>query len=304
MKQRHTKKAQAGFHGVFPPMLTPFRRDGTVDYDAHERNVARWNKQELTGYLVLGSNSETPYLSEEEKVRLIDCTVEHAAEGKTIIAGTGLESTSATIRFTRKTAGLGADAALVLTPSYYGGRMSDDALIRHFRLVADGSPIPVLIYNVPVYTHLSISVRAVGILSSHPNIVGMKESTADIGRLSMLVKEVPDSFRVMAGSTPAWYPALGLGIRAAILAVANVVPGACVRVQRYFEAGDHERSRKLFLSLLPLNTAISSAYGIAGLKHAATLAGYEGGCVRSPLLELSAAEKAVIRRIMKSSRLL
>ncbi len=301
MKRRSAGNAKTAFYGVFPPMLTPFLRDGDVDYDAHVRNIARWNREELGGYLVLGSNSETPYLNEEEKLRLIARTVEHAKSGRTVMAGTGLESTAATIRLTKKAATLGADAARVRTPSYYGGRMSDDAFVNHFRRVADASPIPILVYNVPVYTHLSISVRAVGILSRHPNIAGMKESSPDIGRLGSILREVPPTFSVIAGSVAAWLPALGLGIRAAILAVANIVPGHAARVQRYYESGKHDRARKSFLQLLPLNAAISSRFGIAGLKYAAALAGYEGGYVRAPLLELAPREKSEIRRTMASS---
>src|ERR1051326_1954142 len=146
--------------GILPPMLTPFRENGDVDFEAFARNIGRWNATPLAGYLVLGSNSETPYLTREEKLRLIESTVAAGAKGKLVVAGTGLESTSETIRLTNEAARLGAHAALLLTPSFYGGRMNDPALLHHYTLIADATDIPVLIYNVPKFTHLNISVRS------------------------------------------------------------------------------------------------------------------------------------------------
>src|SRR5207245_229035 len=130
--------------GILPPMLTPFRENGDVDYDAFVRNIGRWNAAPLAGYLVLGSNSETPYLSEGEKLKLIELTVASAAKGRLVLAGTGLESTRETIRLTNEAAKLGAHAALLLTPSFYCNRMDDGALIRHYNLIADSADIPVL----------------------------------------------------------------------------------------------------------------------------------------------------------------
>src|SRR5207245_11018583 len=111
--------------GVYPPMVTPFTKEGEVDYAAHKRNVERWNKEELGGYLVLGSNSETPYLNETEKIRLIELTAQYAARGRKIFAGTGLESTRESIRLRPKAAEAGADAARVLTAGRDGRRLTD-----------------------------------------------------------------------------------------------------------------------------------------------------------------------------------
>ena len=284
--------------GMIPPMLTPFTASGDVDYDAHARNLERWRKDDLGGYLVLGSNSETPYLTEEEKLKLIGLTAEHAAAGRIILAGTGLESTRETIRFTNLAAGAGAHAALVLTPSFYTSQMTDEALVRHFCEVADRSRIPVLIYNVPAYTHLVISVNAVRILSGHPNIVGLKDSSGDIPRLAALKNAVPDSFHLIVGTASALYPALTLEVRAGILALANFAGGACARVQRLFDDGEQEEARSLYLKLVPVNTAVTATYGVAGLKYAAELAGYDGGAVRSPLVPLSQAAKDHVRELL------
>lgn len=290
--------------GVIPPMLTPFDRNGEVNYDAHVRNVRRWNKDNLGGYLVLGSNSETPFLSEAEKLKLVALTAEHASSGRIVIAGTGLESTQETIRLTNLAAGRGANAALILTPFFYGVQMNDAALINHFRRIADASKIPVLIYNVPFYTRLMISVGAVLALSEHPNIIGMKDSSGDVPRLAELKRVLPESFSVIMGSASSWYPALTLGVRAGILAVSNFAGNECAFIQALHSAGNTEEAIRLYLRLVPANIAVTATYGVPGLKYASTLLGYEGGGVRSPLLPLDADAESRIRSILEQAGLL
>lgn len=284
-------------------MLTPFTQNGDVDYDAHVRNMARWNTVELGGYLVLGSNSETPYLTESEKLKLVELTVKHTTKGRVVLAGTGLESTMETIRLTNVIADLGAHAALVLTPHFYGSQMNDDALINHFQKVADASRIPILIYNVPAYTRLVISIDAVGKLSEHPNIIGMKDSSGDVPRLAALKNFVPQSFNLIVGTASAWYPALRLGIVSGILALANFAGLQCAQVQRLFEEGKQEAAGALHLKLVPVNTAVTSTYGIAGLKYAASLLGYDGGYVRSPLLDLNEIVRNDIKQVVERAGL-
>jgi len=290
--------------GVLPPMITPFTRTGDVDFEGHVKNINRWNAEDLSGYLVLGSNSETPYLTESEKIRLVELTVKHAAKGRTLLAGTGLESTRETIRFTNLVADLGVHAALILTPHFYGGQMDDKALVAHFREVAERSRIPVLIYNVPAYTRLMISLDAVRGLCEHPNIIGMKDSSGDVPRLAAMKSFLPPAFNLLVGTAGAWYPALTLGVRGGILALANLAGSQCSTVQKLFDERRYEEARKLYLNLISLNTAITSTYGIAGLKYAATLLGYVGGAVRSPLLGLDEQASARIRDLLSKSGLL
>ncbi len=281
--------------GVIPPMLTPFTEEGDVDFDAHGENIRRWNAQHLAGYLVLGSNSETPYLTESEKQKLIELSVEHSAKGRIILAGTGLESTRETIRMTNLAARAGANAALVLTPGFYTPLMTGAAMVRHFRQVADGSQIPILIYNMPAYTHVNIPLEAVGELSQHPNIVGMKDSAGDVPRLAAILSVVPRAFNLIVGTASAWFPALTLGIRAGILALANFAGEECAEVQRRYECLEFDGAREIYTRLLPVNRAVTAGYGIAGLKYAASLRGFRGGFVRSPLLPLSASAQEEIR---------
>jgi 4-hydroxy-2-oxoglutarate aldolase len=290
--------------GVFPPMMTPFRENEKVDYAMFVRNIDRWNKDTLGGYLVLGSNSEASYLSENEKVRLIRLTVENAKKGRTIVAGTGLESARETLRFTEKAANLGVDAALVLTPSYYGDHMTDEALIGYFVTVADQSPIPLLIYNVPRFTHINVSLNVVKRLSGHPNIVGMKDSKGDLAQVRTFVTNAAAGFQVVVGSASVWYPSLSLGVTGGILALSNFAGNDCAELQSLYEAGKFEKAERLHKRLVPVNVAVTITYGVAGLKYAATLMGYEGGFVRRPLRPLSEDAMKDIRDILVRTEIL
>lgn len=182
--------------------------------------------------------------------------------------------------------------------------MSNDALIGHFKKIADASRIPILIYNVPAYTHLVISIDAVRALSEHPNIIGMKDSSGDVPRLASLLNNVPTSFNLIVGTASALYPAFALGVKAGILAVANIAGSKCTMIQRLYNAGEHEEARALYLKLVPVNVAVTSTYGVAGLKYAAALLGYDGGYVRSPLLSLNKSSQDTMRQLLTIAGLL
>lgn len=291
------------FKGAIPPMITPFSADGRLDLDAHIYNLGKWNEARLGGYLVLGSNSEAAYLSEQEKLNLIEATVMHAKEGRPVIAGTGMESTLETIKLTNKAAAIGAQAALLLTPFYYKGKMSDSAIIRHFLTIADDSDIPIMLYNVTKFTGINVSSRVVTEISAHPNILGMKDSSGNIGQLIHFQKAAQNSFQVLTGTASIWYPALSLGVKAAVMALANCAPKECAQIQEYYEAGQLEEAKALYRRMVPLNTAVTGAFGIAGLKYVCDKVGLKGGCVRSPLSELSIEEKIKLDAIIKEAGL-
>jgi 4-hydroxy-2-oxoglutarate aldolase len=291
-------------NGVLPPMVTPFTEGGEVDYAKHIRNLERWNQRTLAGYLVLGSNGEAVYLSEEEKTRLIACTVGHAADDRLVLAGTGMESARETLRLTNKAAELGAAAALVLTPFYYLDHMTDGALIGYYSFVADRADIPVLLYNVPKFTHRNVSREVVQELCHHPNIVGMKDSSGDVTQLASFRKVVPKDWNLVVGTAAAWLPALALGVRGGILALANCLPDECAQIQEAFSVENHSRAESIYRRVLPVNTAVTATYGIAGLKHALDLLGYEGGAVRNPLLPLTQEDRRAIEAILRKAGVL
>lgn len=288
--------------GVLPPMVTPFDENDKVDYDKHVRNIEKWNEYDLAGYLVLGSNSETVYLTEEEKLKMVELTVKHRKEGKLVVAGTGMESTGATIDLTNKAANLGADCALIVTPFYYGGKMNDEALINYYTEVADNVKIPIMIYNVTKFTHVNISPNAVGVLCKHPNIIGMKDSSGNVSQLIDFKRVVGSAeFNLMIGTASIWYPALTLGVEGSVMALANCCPGECAEVQKEFEAGNLEKARELYERVFPVNSAVTGKYGIAGLKYACDLLGFEGGYVRKPLVQLKEQEKSELIEILKKA---
>jgi 4-hydroxy-2-oxoglutarate aldolase len=173
--------------------------------------------------------------------------------------------------------------------------MTSEALIKYFTEVADRSEIPILIYNVPKYTHINIKSDVLEILSQHPNIIGMKDSIGDVPQLANFKRIVPDDFNLIVGTAAALFPALTLGVDAAILALANSHPNECYQVQKAFEMGDNETARELYQTLIPINMAVTGTYGIPGLKYACDLMGYKGGFVRSPMLELNQQDKDNIK---------
>jgi 4-hydroxy-2-oxoglutarate aldolase len=268
---------------VFPPMATPFDNNDDVDERAIARNIEQWTRAGVGGVVALGSNGEAPLLDESESDRVIAATRAALQRGLVLIAGTGREATRATIAASRRAASLGADAVLVRTPSYFKGRMTPDAFLRHYRAVADASPIPVLLYNYPAVTGVNLAVETVGRLAEHPNIVGIKETGTDTAQFAAYVASVPSRFAVMAGSAPVFYPWLCVGATGGILALACVAPEPCVRLMQHVAAGRHDAARALQREVTPLARLVTVTFGVPGLKTAMELAGYVAGPPRSPL---------------------
>lgn len=287
--------------GLFPPIITPFRENGDIDEGSFVHNLERWNRQPLSGYLALGSNSEAPFLSRQEKLRLVELTVKHAAQGRTVIVGSGQESARETVRLTNDAALAGAQAALILTPSYYGDQMTDDALVAFFSSVADQTSIPILIYNVPKFTHVNLSVKALERLQKHGNIVGMKDSSGNMPQLVEFLKVVRKGFHVLVGTASGWLPALEMGITGGILALANCCAEECAQVKRLFDSGRKSEAGELNNRLLPVNKAVTATYGVAGLKYACQRRGFESGSVRSPLLPLTASQQKELETILSAA---
>ena len=268
--------------GVMPPITTPFQ-NGNLALDKLKNNFQKWNKTGLSGYLVLGSNGEAVYLSEEEKIKVVETSRESIPKSKIMMVGTGMESTQETIRFTNQVAKIGGDCALVVTPSYFKGSMKPQILYDHFIAVAESSRIGILIYNVPQFTGINLDPEWVAKLSEHPNIIGVKDSSGNIGQLSEIIHLSKKGFAVFVGSAPVLFPALCVGASGGILAVANAVPQECVRIQNLFDKGKMKEAKELQNRLTPLALAVTARHGIGGLKIAMDLTGYFGGNPRSPL---------------------
>jgi len=284
--------------GVYPPITTPFDAGGEVDYAALKANVTRWNAYDLGGYVVLGSNGEAALLSEREKLRVLETVRRATAPGKLVIAGTGAESTRATISLTRQTAEAGADAVLVITPCFFDAAMTDGALVHHYRAVADASPLPVVLYNVPKFTHVDMAASTIARAGEHPNVIGVKDSSGNITKLADTVRLSPPGFQVLAGSAGVFYPALAVGAVGGVLALANIAPQQCIDIWKLHAAGDHAGAAALQRRMVPVNAAITARYGVPGLKAALDMLGWRGGPVRSPLVELDEMARVDLRRTL------
>jgi 4-hydroxy-2-oxoglutarate aldolase len=284
--------------GVYVALTTPFV-DDEVSTGKIQANVRELNRTGLAGYLVLGSTGECVSLSDEESEKLVEAVVEAAAPGKKILVGTARESTQGTIDFTNRFAGRGISAALVRPPSYYKSKMTREALKKHFLAVADRSRLPVLVYNMPQNTGISLEPQLIVDLAPHPNIAGLKESSGSLAFLGEVIRDVPADFQYFLGSGHVVYPGLAMGACGAILAVANAAPEMSAGILELFKSGKREDARKLQLDLIPLNKALTEVYGIAGLKYAQDLRGYYGGPVRLPLLPVEEKGKRDIEFQMK-----
>ena len=285
--------------GMFAPVPTPFTSDEDIDFGRLKENLGKWEKTGLAGFVVLGSNGEFVSLTHEEKVQMISFVRENTSKEKMVIAGTGCESTRETIQLTREAAECGVDAALVVNPTYFKGSLKEDVLESHYRKVADESPIPVMIYNMPGNTGINMSARLLVRLSKHPNIVGLKDSGGNIVQISNVINGASKDFSVFAGSGSYLLTTLVMGGVGATMAVANVVPNYCVEIEKVFKEGNIEKARDMQLALLDLNAAVTSGFGIPGLKYALDRIGYYGGPVRSPLLPVSDVQKKEIDRLLE-----
>lgn len=268
--------------GVMPPITTPFQK-GEVALDRLKENFQKWNQTGLSGYLILGSNGETVYLNEKEKMKVIEVSRESIPVSKIMMVGTGMESTRETIQFTNQAAKSGADWALVVTPYYFKGSMKPQVLHDHFIAVAESSQIGILLYNVPQFTGINMEPELVAKLSEHPNIIGIKDSSGNIGQLSEIIHLSKKGFSVFVGSAPVFFPALCVGAVGGILAVANVVPNECVQIFNLFKEKKFDEAGELQYRLTPLSKEVTTKYGIGGLKITMDVAGYFGGDPRPPL---------------------
>ena len=283
--------------GIFPPIPTPFI-DGEIAFDKLKFNLEKWNQTGITGYVVSGSNGESAYLTNEEKIELFSFVKKNSSENFVMIAGTGSDSIKETVWLTNKAAESGADYALVLTPSYYKDAMNHDAFINFFSEVADKVRIPLIIYNVPKFSGINILSSTVNYLSRHPNIAGIKDTTTDVAHMHEIITGCDKEFTVLAGTASVLYPALAVGAKGAILAAANVVPELCMELYKSYLECNYSGAVALQEKLIEINKAVTTQFGIPGLKTSLDLIGYYGGPVRKPLQDLPESNIKIIKDIL------
>jgi 4-hydroxy-2-oxoglutarate aldolase len=281
--------------GIVPALTTPMR-DGQVCPEALVSNLKRYARLDLGGYLLLGSTGEAPYLDSAERTRILEAGRSAIGSGEMLIAGISAEATIDALRQARAAHASGADLLLLSTPHYFAGQMTADALLEHFLRVADGSELPLLLYNVPKFTHLELPQETILRAAEHPRIVGVKESSGDERYFSTLARQLPEGFDLYCGAAPLVRRARRLGVAGAMLASAAPFPEAWIAEWKDGLADDAlER-------LLRSSALICGKLGVPGIKTALDLRGMEGGLARSPLPPTSEPERNTIAALLDELR--
>lgn len=284
--------------GILLPTTTPFDHAGQISATGITSNIKAWTARGVIGYVVLGSTGERVHLDEREYLEVIEVSRTAIADDSVLIAGAGQQSTIGTIKEIKSAAQVGAEAVLVITPYFYRTAITQATLINYYTAVADEAPVPVLLYSMPPLTGIKIEPETVARLSEHPNIIGVKDSSNDVAGFRRTVELCPPDFAVMTGNGTVLLDTLRAGATGGILAVGCVVPEVCVEIFRMFAAGENKRAEELQSLLTPLAAAVTTKYGIGGLKAALDLAGYGGGSVRAPLRAPDEAARLEIKALL------
>jgi 4-hydroxy-2-oxoglutarate aldolase len=270
--------------GIYPPITTPFDHNGDIYKIKLTHNVETWNRTGLAGYVVCGSTGESVMLTPEEKYLCWEIVAKAAAPEKLLIAGTGVESVRETVDLTNRAAEMGYKAAMVRTPHYYKSLLNrTDAQVLYFRSVADRTKIPLMIYNWPQATGVDISPEAVAMLSEHPNIIAIKESSGSLEKVMQMLREVKPGFQVLVGSAPTLAPSFHVGAVGAVLAFANAAPYACITIWEAHRSRELDAAKEWQNRIIKAAQLVTTKYGVPGLKHAMDVMGYYGGPPRLPL---------------------
>ena len=291
--------------GILLPFTTPFDLNGKVQTQALKANIRRWNKTGIIGYVALGSTGERVHLDELECLEVIEAAREEVPSGRdgfAFIVGAGQQSTLGSIKDVKKAATAGADCVLVITPHFYRPAMTQETLVTHYTAVADSSPVPVILYSMPALTGIKIAPETVARLSEHENIIGVKDSSSDLREFEATVKMCRPDFAVMTGNGTVLREALLAGARGAILAAGCVVPEICLEILWTIQKGEDGRAKSLQEKLTPLAAAVTTKYGIGGLKAAMDLNGYIGGAVRAPLLAPEQRAREEIAQLLNEAQ--
>ena len=285
-------------NGTGVPMVTPFDDDGDVDADALA-SVTGFLEDGGVDFLVpCGSTSEAPMMSVDERARVVETVAD--ATALPVMAGTGHPSLETTLEQTRRAAAAGADAALVVTPFYYGH--DDDVMARYYRAVADAASIPVYCYSVPVYTGVTLDPGTVADVATHPNVAGIKDSSGDVGAAQRMAHDTAAAdFSVLVGAGGVYAPALDVGADGGILALANVVPDRAAEIHRRHREGDAEGARELTADLQALNRTITARYGVPGVKAALEHRGVDAGRPRQPFTPLSEGARETVEELVDAA---
>lgn len=284
--------------GVLVPVTTPFdRKNGHIDYGSVRTNCSFFLNAGANGLLAAGSTGEAPLLANGEVASLVRELRTLIPEDKWLIVGTGRESTAATVAACSVAWQHGADAVLVRAPCYFASAMTEQVLVSHFTRVADESPIPVLLYNMPKYTHIDLSSSLVATMAKHQNVMGVKDSSGDLENFKSYRNAAPD-WSLLVGSGATFLDGLEAGAIGGVLAVANFAIGLSLDVLEAFNRSDHATATTAQERLTTLHKNIVAGMGPPGVKAAMDLVGLSGGTLRSPLIEVSSDARILIKDLL------
>lgn len=290
--------------GIFPPLPTSFNQDEDLLVAKMQDNIRLLNEYKLRGYLVLGSNGELIHLDEAEKEAVYQATREVIPADKLMLAGTGAQTTRETIRLSRAAAKAGADAVLVLNPSYYRGLMTREALVKHYHEIADALAIPVIIYNMPANSGIDMEADVILAIAKHDNIIGLKDSGGNLTKMASILENTDTDFQVLAGSAGFLLPALSIGAKGGILALANIMPQHCLDLHDQFMQGNYAQAAQIQKAIVHLNGLVTRGWGVPALKAAMDHLGLYGGPSRKPILPLAPDKtQTLIEAIVKAQSL-
>jgi 4-hydroxy-2-oxoglutarate aldolase len=290
--------------GLFVPVTTPFDPvTGEIAPVSFRENLRRWLETPINGYVIFGSTGEGALLDEDEKIQLAEFARDVIPSMRPLVAGAGAESTRAVIRLSKRLAEAGADAVLVHPPSYFGVSLSPADLRDHFLAVADASPVPVLVYHMPKFTHVTLDAGLMGELSRHENVAGVKDSSGDLKQLADYTDASDPGCRLFVGNGALLFSALELGAVGGILALGLLAPEEYGQLLEHYRQGRRPQAGQIQERLAPAHRGVVGAFGARGVKVGLELKGWHGGPPRPPLTPLREKERRTVARVMQEAGL-
>ncbi|MED1741877.1 4-hydroxy-tetrahydrodipicolinate synthase [Bacillus swezeyi] len=277
------------FGNIATAMVTPFDKNENIDFHKLSKLIDYLLNNGTDSLVVAGTTGESPTLSEEEKIALIQYSVKEAAGRAPIIAGTGSNNTKASIKLTKKAEEAGADAVMLVTPYY--NKPSQEGMYCHFRAIAEETSLPVMLYNVPGRTVASLAPETTIRLAEIPNIVAIKEASGDLDAITKIVAETPDDFAVYSGDDSLTLPALSVGGRGIVSVASHIIGPEMQEMIKHYIDGNTAQAALIHQKLLPLMKGLFAAPNPSPLKTALQLKGLDVGSVRLPLIPLNEDER-------------
>ncbi len=289
------------FSGSMVALITPFKA-GQIDESAL-RHLIDWQIENGTSVLVpCGTTGESATLSHEEHDRVIEITVEQAKGRAKVLAGTGSNSTAEAIRLTEQARKAGADGVLLICPYY--NRPTQEGLFQHFKAIAEAVQIPQILYNIPSRTGVNLLPSTVGRLAKIPNIVGIKEATANLVQASEVIAACPKDFALLSGEDALNWPLYAIGARGAISVTANILPKLCAELWNAHQKGNATRCQAIHQDLLDINNILFIETNPAPVKTALALMGKCSEEIRLPLVNLQKENKEKLVQVLKKYQLI